>query len=213
MMKREEKQLEEDLRKEQYDQDRVVMRYREYMNSQNNREKRQKYDTRTKANLGLAYGICVLALVGMLVLSLGIAAGYQQVAIMDAQMTSLGETLGVDLEDKQKEYQDVGAALAKDRDGEAAEDGESIEEEDDTDEDGAKEEDEETSEKDYEDDEETPDSDDSDEEQYYIVQKGDNLASISRKLFDTESKVEEICKLNDIDDPDAIYAGQKLLLP
>ena len=208
MMKREEKQLEDDLRSEQLGQDRVVMRYREYMNSQNNRDKRKKYESRTKVNLGLAYGICVLALVGMLVLSLGIAAGYQQVAIMDEKMTSLGETLGVELEEESG-HQDVGAVLAKDR----------FEEEDSSDEDKG---DDDTGED--ADGDETDDSDpdqpgseeeeeDSDGEEYYIVQKGDNLAGISRKLYDTDSKIDEICELNNIDDPDEIYVGQKLLLP
>lgn len=215
MMKREEKQLEEDLRSEQLGQDRVVMRYREYMNSQNNRDKRKKYESRTKVNLGLAYGICVLALVGMLVLSLGIAAGYQQVAMMDEKMTSLGETLGVEMDEEETGHQDVGAVLAKDHetdeDAGENEDEEEPEDEDSTDSD---------IEDDGEDDairDDTSDSGDDElqdeEEQYYIVKKGDSLAKISRKIYDTESKVDEICEKNGIDDPNEIYEGQKLLLP
>ncbi|MCC8152490.1 MAG: LysM peptidoglycan-binding domain-containing protein [Lachnospiraceae bacterium] len=48
---------------------------------------------------------------------------------------------------------------------------------------------------------------------YYIVQKGDNLFSISQYVYGTDAKVEEICALNGIEDMDMIYEGQKLLLP
>ncbi|MGN0171064.1 MAG: LysM peptidoglycan-binding domain-containing protein [Lachnospiraceae bacterium] len=207
MMKREEKQLEEDLRKEQYEQDRVTMRYREYMNNQNSRDKRKKYETRSKVNLGLAYGVCVLALAGMLVLSLGIAAGYQQVAVMDEKMTSLGESLGVELEDSKTEYQDVGAVLAQEL---------PEKEETENDESEGEEAEEESEPEDPEEkvtEEDPEEAQQEKKEQYYIVEKGDNLAGISRKLYDTESKVDEICEKNGIDDPNEIYAGQKLLLP
>ena len=43
----------------------------------------------------------------------------------------------------------------------------------------------------------------------YIVQKGDTLWKIAKKYNTT---VSEIVELNDIDNPDAIYIGQKLLL-
>ncbi|MCD8149647.1 MAG: LysM peptidoglycan-binding domain-containing protein [Clostridiales bacterium] len=48
---------------------------------------------------------------------------------------------------------------------------------------------------------------------YYIVQKGDSLLSVSQAVYGTGSKVEEICELNGIEDMDMIYEGQKLLLP
>ncbi len=48
---------------------------------------------------------------------------------------------------------------------------------------------------------------------YYVVQKGDNLMAISQSLYNTTSKVDEICALNGIEDMDLIYEGQKLLLP
>ncbi len=48
---------------------------------------------------------------------------------------------------------------------------------------------------------------------YYIVKKGDSLVSISRAIYNTSSKVEEICRLNNIENMDMIYEGQKLLLP
>ncbi|MCD8217491.1 MAG: LysM peptidoglycan-binding domain-containing protein [Clostridiales bacterium] len=48
---------------------------------------------------------------------------------------------------------------------------------------------------------------------YYIVQKGDSLLSVSQAVYGSESKVEEICVLNGIEDKDMIYEGQKLLLP
>ena len=48
---------------------------------------------------------------------------------------------------------------------------------------------------------------------YYIVQKGDSMASICRKIYQTTAMMDEVCRANDIDDPDAIYAGQYLTLP
>lgn len=48
---------------------------------------------------------------------------------------------------------------------------------------------------------------------YYIVQKGDSMVGISKKIYGTPKKVEKICELNHIEDQDTIYAGQKLELP
>jgi len=48
---------------------------------------------------------------------------------------------------------------------------------------------------------------------YYIVQKGDSLVSISRKIYGTPDKADKLCELNGIDDMDKIYVGQKLQLP
>lgn len=48
---------------------------------------------------------------------------------------------------------------------------------------------------------------------YYIVQKGDNLAAISRKIYGSTDKMSDICKKNAIENSDEIYAGQKLMLP
>lgn len=47
----------------------------------------------------------------------------------------------------------------------------------------------------------------------YIVQKGDTLIGISRKIYGGDDAISEICRLNGIDDSDRILAGQKLLLP
>lgn len=51
------------------------------------------------------------------------------------------------------------------------------------------------------------------EEDFYIVKKGDTLASISKKIYDSEDHVEAICKMNGLEDGNLIYIGQKLLLP
>lgn len=48
---------------------------------------------------------------------------------------------------------------------------------------------------------------------YYIVQKGENLAAISRKIYGDTSRMAEICEKNGIENSDHIYAGQKLILP
>lgn len=48
---------------------------------------------------------------------------------------------------------------------------------------------------------------------YYIVQKGDTLMTISKELYGTTSYADEICELNGIEDGNLIYVGQKLQLP
>ncbi len=48
---------------------------------------------------------------------------------------------------------------------------------------------------------------------YYIVQKGENLVTISRKIYGDTTKMSDICTKNNIENSDQIYAGQKLLLP
>ena len=50
-------------------------------------------------------------------------------------------------------------------------------------------------------------------EDYYIVQKGDTLDSISIKMYGDTSHVKAICKMNGLSDGNLIYIGQKLLLP
>ena len=50
-------------------------------------------------------------------------------------------------------------------------------------------------------------------ENYYIVEKGDTLDSISVKLYGDTSHVKSICKMNGLSDGNLIYIGQKLLLP
>ena len=51
------------------------------------------------------------------------------------------------------------------------------------------------------------------EQGYYVVQAGDNLAGICRKIYHTTAMMSALCAANDIEDPDAIFAGQKLMLP
>lgn len=51
------------------------------------------------------------------------------------------------------------------------------------------------------------------EENYYIVEKGDTLDSISLKRYGTIGRVNEICSLNNLTDGNLIFIGQKLLLP
>jgi len=48
---------------------------------------------------------------------------------------------------------------------------------------------------------------------YYVVQAGDNLAGICRKIYRTTAMMEALCEANGIEDPDAIFAGQRLVLP
>ncbi len=49
--------------------------------------------------------------------------------------------------------------------------------------------------------------------QYYVVRKGDTLRTICYEIYGDYSRVEEICQWNQIENPDNILYGQKLLLP
>lgn len=47
----------------------------------------------------------------------------------------------------------------------------------------------------------------------YVVEEGDTLAIISRKMYGDISQVDSICAMNGLEDGNLIYIGQKLLLP
>ena len=48
---------------------------------------------------------------------------------------------------------------------------------------------------------------------YYIVQKGDSRVGICKKIYHTTAVMDQLCKVNGIENPDAIYEGQCLSLP
>ncbi len=48
---------------------------------------------------------------------------------------------------------------------------------------------------------------------YYEVEQGDTLYTISRKIYGDFSRVEKICEVNQITDPDKIRSGQRIILP
>lgn len=48
---------------------------------------------------------------------------------------------------------------------------------------------------------------------FYIVEQGDKLTDISKKIYGTEDMIAEICQYNNITDMDHICTGDKLLLP
>lgn len=56
-------------------------------------------------------------------------------------------------------------------------------------------------------------SDTKQEVNYYTVKAGDSLAGISNKLYNSANYITVIKKLNNIEDEDMIYIGQKLILP
>ncbi len=49
------------------------------------------------------------------------------------------------------------------------------------------------------------------DQDYYIVQKGESLLGISQKIYGKDY-TEQLCALNELEDENKIYAGQKLLL-
>ena len=48
---------------------------------------------------------------------------------------------------------------------------------------------------------------------YYEVEQGDTLYTISQKIYGDISRVDKICEVNDISDPDKIRFGQRIILP
>jgi nucleoid-associated protein YgaU len=48
---------------------------------------------------------------------------------------------------------------------------------------------------------------------YYEIERGDTLYTICREIYGDTSKVQQICDLNQIEDPDDIRYGQKIILP
>ena len=44
----------------------------------------------------------------------------------------------------------------------------------------------------------------------YTIQKGDTLWNLAKKYKTT---IDTLVKLNDIEDPDSIYAGDKIMIP
>lgn len=48
---------------------------------------------------------------------------------------------------------------------------------------------------------------------YYVVQKGDSLVGICKKIYQTTAVMDKLCEVNEIADENEIYAGQKLTLP
>ena len=51
------------------------------------------------------------------------------------------------------------------------------------------------------------------EPNYYIIAEGDTLAAISLRVYKTKKMVPKICEVNNIEDVDKIFVGQKILLP
>lgn len=48
---------------------------------------------------------------------------------------------------------------------------------------------------------------------YYVIKEGDSLAGISLKLYNSYNYIDEIKKLNNIEDENKIFAGQKIIVP
>jgi len=48
---------------------------------------------------------------------------------------------------------------------------------------------------------------------YYVIKQGDTLIGISMLNYGTDGRVADICALNQINDPDDIKVGEKILLP
>ncbi len=51
------------------------------------------------------------------------------------------------------------------------------------------------------------------ETKYYVVEPGDSLVGICLELYHSSNNLKKIMELNEIDDENKIYAGQKLIIP
>lgn len=51
------------------------------------------------------------------------------------------------------------------------------------------------------------------EQGYYVVQPGDRLEAICRRIYPGKDMLQKLCEVNKIEDVDKIQAGQKLILP
>lgn len=49
--------------------------------------------------------------------------------------------------------------------------------------------------------------------QTYTVKKGDTLWSIAERIYGDPRRMQDIVRVNNIQNPDQIYAGQELILP
>ena len=58
-----------------------------------------------------------------------------------------------------------------------------------------------------------PDNTGQGESEIYVVRSGDSLMDIARKFYNDPSKYEYIMEVNNIEDPDKIWVGQKLTIP
>ena len=47
----------------------------------------------------------------------------------------------------------------------------------------------------------------------YVVREGDTLSAICWKIYGSDKLMEQVCEMNDIDNPDDIKVGEKILLP
>lgn len=47
----------------------------------------------------------------------------------------------------------------------------------------------------------------------YVIERGDTLTNICMRNYGSDARVQEICQINSIADPDDIKVGQKILLP
>lgn len=48
---------------------------------------------------------------------------------------------------------------------------------------------------------------------YYIVQAGDSLRQISYSIYQSYAMIDKLCEVNKIENQDAIFVGQKIILP
>lgn len=216
LARREEKQLEADLHKEIMDKPRETVRYREYVN--------MELEKKNKESGLLAYGISVFALIAVFALTIGMVSGYREVNDLGNIVETLGDVLGIEIpaninQEDVEHLESQGVTGSSEEESDASQDSAENEASENT-------ENQDTTSAMGEsliggtqfegtDSGETPDSEVAAilAQGYYVVQNGENLAAISRKLYGTDEKVSAICEKNGISDPNKIYPGQTLYLP
>ncbi len=211
---REERQLEADLYKEVHDKPRENIRYREFLNSELEKKNRESGK--------FSYVVSTLVVVGMVAFAIGVATKYKDLTDFGV----IGEKLSFWIKDMsdQDDVETIVAGGSQDKDGDDdLNDGLETDDQDESDEqeDASGTEQEEEGESSIIEGTQFDETVDEVETEiamalaqgYYVVKKGEGLTEICRKLYGTDDALEEICELNNIEDPNTIHPGQIIYLP
>lgn len=194
----------------------------------NGYRKRTHYSKKTKKQdmqlrlTRIASGLLILLMCGYIFMQLS-QRHLGNATIQEYVTETMGRVLGNLKKDKVEEetlldaetsLKDDETASESDPEGNGAEDGEStIAKEENAGKETEKAPEEEDKKQETEETEETISADLTQKPLYYIVQKGDTLASISRKMYLSDQYTKQIAWANNLENENEIYEGQKILIP
>ncbi len=224
---RQERQLEADLFKEVHDMPRENTRYREFLNAE--------LEKRKDASTASTYIIGAVALAAVVLVIVGFGIGDKKLNRVEAALQTVIERFGIELknpadpDDVENIISDTNSSEEEEgsqeqenaQNSENAQSPENPQDKDDGQ--GSANNQEDASQEDSSIIEDTQFDTEVDEEAtiiamslaqgYYVVRQGEGLSQICCKLYGDDSKLEEICEKNNIEDPNTIYPGQIIYLP